>query len=59
MTRNQRIKDALKSSKTELELLKKVNDKRMLFPSITRNKASAPDEDTGTSGHVDDGEDAS
>jgi hypothetical protein len=50
--RNQRIKDALKSSKTELELLKKVNDKHMLFPSITRNKASAPDEDTGTSGHV-------
>jgi hypothetical protein len=30
--RNQRVKDAVKSSKTELELLEKVNDKHMLFP---------------------------
>jgi hypothetical protein len=63
--RNQRVKAAVKSSKTELELLRKVNDKHMLFPCATGDKTSAPNEDTddfsnvGTSGHVDGGEDAS
>jgi hypothetical protein len=64
---NQRVKDAVKSSKTELQLLQllqQVNDKHMLLLGGTPNRTSAPDEDTedysdfGTSGHIDDGEDA-
>jgi hypothetical protein len=33
--RNQRVKDAVKISKTELELLQKVSDMHMLFPCAT------------------------
>ncbi len=62
--RNQRVRDAVKSSKTELQLLQQVNDESMLLPSGTPNRTSAPDEDTddsfdfGTNVHIDDGEDA-
>jgi hypothetical protein len=61
--RNQRVKDAVKNTKTELQMLQEVNDKHMLLPIGIPNRASAPDEDTddfsgfGTSGHIDDGED--
>ena len=61
--RNQRIKDAVKSSKTELQLLQHVNNEHMLFPSGTPNRTSAPDENTddfldfGSSGPIGDGDD--
>ena len=62
--RNQKVKDAVKSSKTELQLLQEVNDKHMLIPSGIPNRTSEPEEtddfsDFGTSGHIDDVEDAS
>ena len=44
--RNQRVKDAVKSSKTELQLLQEVNDKHMLIPSGIPNRTSAEREDT-------------
>ncbi len=61
--RNQRVKDAVKSSKTELQLLQEVNVEHMLLPSGIPNRTSAPEDtddfsDFGTSGHIDDGEDA-
>jgi hypothetical protein len=62
--RNQRVKDAVKSSKTEIELLQQVNDEPLLLPSGTPNRTSARDEDTdyffgfGTRGRIDDGENA-
>jgi hypothetical protein len=61
---NQRVKDAVKSSKTELQLLQQVNNKHMLLLSGTPNWTSALDEDTddfsdfGASQHINDGEDA-
>ena len=61
--RNQRIKDVVKSSKTELQLLQHVNNEHMLLPSGTLNRTSAPDENTddfldfGSSGPIDDGGD--
>ncbi len=62
--RNQRVKDAVKSSKTELQLLQEVNDKHMLIPSGIPNRTSEPEEtddfsDFGASGHINDVEDAS
>jgi hypothetical protein len=42
--RNQRVKDAVKSSKTELQLLQEVNDKHMLLPSGIKNRTSAPED---------------
>ena len=62
--RNQRVKDAVKSSKTGLQLLQQVNDEHMLLPSGTRNRTSQEqEEDTGgtfdidTVEHNDDGGD--
>jgi hypothetical protein len=62
--RSQRVKDAVKSSKTELQLLQEVNYKHMLLPTGIPNRTSAPKDtdnfsDFGRDGHIGNEEDAS
>jgi hypothetical protein len=61
---NQRVKDAVKRFKTEVQLLQGVNDQHTLLLSGNPNQTSAPKatdnfSDSGTSGHIDNGEDTS
>jgi hypothetical protein len=62
--RNQRVINAVKSSKTELQLLQEVNNKHIILPNGIPNRTSGtedPDDtsDFGTSGHIDNGVGAS